>query len=138
LLGLPLHPLLVHFPLAFWLSVPMLDLFALGFGLEPWWFGALGLTAAGVVIGALAIISGLLDYIHLSETGSNDVRLAAKHGVRTSLVWCAMTLKLIIVGISEQGQIMLWTSLIVDLLAAALLLQGAFFGTKITYGGFGN
>jgi uncharacterized membrane protein len=45
--GVPLHPLLVHFPIAFWLAVPVLDLAALYAGPEPWWTLALGATNIG-------------------------------------------------------------------------------------------
>lgn len=135
-LGLPLHPMLVHFPLTLWLSAPLFDGLALYYG-APWWWGlALGATAAGVAIGALALITGLMEYIHLSETGSNDVRLAARHGVRTSVVWCVMTVKLLVASLSDTGQVVILICLLVDVLAGGLLLQGAFFGTKITYGGY--
>jgi hypothetical protein len=80
--------------------------------------------------------TGLLDYIELSETDSNDVRLAARHGVRTSVVWCTMCIKLIVAALSGAGSRVLWGGLVVDLLASALLLQGALFGTRIAYGGF--
>ena len=128
--------MLVHFPLVFWLCLPVLDLLALWRGPQPWWGMGLVVTAAGVVIGAFAVMTGLLDYIELSETGSNDVRLAARHGVRTSVVWCVMGIKLAVAGLSEVGSSVLWGSLVVDLLASALLLQGALFGTRIVYGGF--
>jgi uncharacterized membrane protein len=134
-LGLPLHPMLVHFPLVLWLSVPVLDLLALWRGPQPWWGMGLVVTAVGAVIGAFAVMTGLLDYIELSDTGSNDVRLAARHGVRTTVVWCTMIIKLIVAGLSAADRSMLWGGLVVDLLASALLLQGALFGTRIVYGG---
>lgn len=137
-LGLPLHPMLVHFPLVLWLSVPVFDLAALCCGPQPWWGLASGITATGVAIGAFALMTGLLDYIHLSETGSNNVRLAARHGVRTTVVWCMLTVKLIVASFSTAGQTLILVCLVVDLLACALLLQGAFLGTKITYGGYGR
>ena len=137
-LGLPLHPMLVHFPLVLWLSVPVFDLAALYFGPQPWWILALGITAAGVAIGVFALMTGLLDYIHLSETGSNDVRLAARHGVRTTVVWCLLSVKLVVVSFSTADQAFILGCLVADLLACALLLQGAFLGTKITYGGYGR
>jgi uncharacterized membrane protein len=135
-LGLPLHPMLVHFPLVFWLGAPLLDLLALWRGPQPWWGMELAVTGAGVLIGAFAVMTGLLDYIELSDTGSNDVRLAARHGVRTSVVWCAMTIKLIVACFSTASRSVLWGALVVDLLASGLLLQGALFGTRIVYGGF--
>ncbi|MGH8274647.1 MAG: DUF2231 domain-containing protein [Gammaproteobacteria bacterium] len=137
-LGLPLHPMLVHFPLAFWLSLPVFDAFALWRGPQPWWYIALGLTAAGLAIGAFALMTGLLEYVHLSETGSNDVRLAAHHGVRTTAVWFTLLGKLIAAGFFAPSGTFILACLIVDLLACALLIQGAFFGTKITYGKYGH
>ncbi|GAC1457684.1 MAG: hypothetical protein PVS2B1_22290 [Candidatus Dormibacteraceae bacterium] len=136
LLNLPLHPMLVHFPLVFWLSLPVLDLLALWRGPQPWWGMGLVVTAAGVVTGAFALMNGLLDYIDLSETGSNDVRLAARHGVRTSVVWLTMSIKLIVTGLLDASRGALWGALVVDLLAGALLLQGALFGTRIVYGAY--
>ncbi|MCX7079609.1 MAG: hypothetical protein NTV76_09720 [Pseudomonas sp.] len=133
-LGLPLHPMLVHFPLVFWLSVPFFDGLALWHAAPLWWGLALGATAAGVATGVFALITGLMEYIHLSETGSNDVRLAARHGVRTTVVWCVMSVKLLIASLSDTGLALILICLAIDVLACGLLLQGAFFGTKITYG----
>jgi uncharacterized membrane protein len=61
--GVPLHPLLVHFPIAFWLVVPVLDIAALLAGPEPWWALAKGATILGVAIGAAAIGLRLLALI---------------------------------------------------------------------------
>ncbi|MDB5981096.1 MAG: hypothetical protein JWQ69_2111 [Pseudomonas sp.] len=133
-LGLPLHPMLVHFPLVFWLCVPIFDGLALSYGTQPWWGLALAATASGVVIGVFALITGLMDYIHLSETGSNDVRLAARHGVRTSVVWCVMAIKLLVASLADTVSALILVCLLVDLLACGLLLQAAVFGTRITYG----
>ncbi|VVN80944.1 DUF2231 domain-containing protein [Pseudomonas fluorescens] len=135
-LGLPLHPMLVHFPLVFWLCVPFLDGVALWSAAPLWWGLALGASAAGVVAGVFALMTGLMDYIHLSETGSNDVRLAARHGVRTTLVWCAMSVKLLIAGLADSGPGLILICLLIDVAACGLLLQGALFGTRITYGGY--
>jgi uncharacterized membrane protein len=135
-LGLPLHPLLVHFPLVFWLCTPVLDGLALARQPQLWWRLALGVTIAGVAVGALAVITGLLDYVFLSETASNDVRLAARHGVRTGVVWCAMTVKLLIVAMSDGGRLLMAGCLIADLAICALLLQGFYLGTRIVYGDY--
>ena len=90
--GVPLHPLLVHFPIAFWLTVPVLDSAALVAGPEPWWALAKGATTLGIVTGAAAIGAGLLEYLQPSLAGI-DLRLAARHGVRTALAWCVFTAK---------------------------------------------
>jgi uncharacterized membrane protein len=135
-LGLPLHPLLVHFPLVFWLCTPGLDVLALARQPQPWWWLAVGFTVAGVAVGAFALLTGLLDYVFLSETAGNDVRLAARHGVRTALVWCAMTGKLVMIALGDGGRTLIAGCLFADLLICALLLQSVYLGTRIVYGGY--
>ena len=131
--GVPMHPLLVHFPIAFWLAVPVLDLAALGAGPEPWGTLALWATLLGVVIGAAAIGTGLLEYLEPSVAGI-DMRLAARHGVRTTLAWCTFAAKLIFVTtFSEVSTWSLVACFALDLLACVLLLQGVYFGTKQVY-----
>lgn len=130
--------MLVHFPLVLWLVVPVFDVAALLSGPKPWWGLGLGFTGAGVAIGVLALGTGLLDYVHQSNPGSSDVRLAARHGVRTTVVWCVMTLKLAVAVLASPGPSFIVACLVVDLLACALLVQGAYFGTRITYRGSGR
>lgn len=130
--GVPLHPLLVHFPVAFWLTVPVLDVAALVSGPQPWWALALSATAIGVVIGVGAIVSGLLEYAHLSGAGV-AVRLAARHGVRTGLAWCLFSVKLMVATVATPTIAIIGICLALDLLACALVVQGAFFGTRLIY-----
>lgn len=49
LFGLPLRPMLVHLPLAFWLSVPVFDLLAICCGAQPQW---------GLAVGASVLLAG--------------------------------------------------------------------------------
>lgn len=131
--GVPMHPLLVHFPITLWLATPVLDLAALSADPAPWWRLALWATLIGVVIGALAIGTGLLEYLEPSVAGI-DMRLAARHGVRTALAWCVFTAKLILtttLSTIDNGSIAV--CLVLDLIGCALLVQGVFFGTKQVY-----
>lgn len=130
--------MLVHLPLVCWLSMPIFDAIALGRGPDPWWSIALSATAAGTAVGALALATGLLEYIHLSETGSNNVRLAAEHGVRNTVIWCVQLGKLIAALWIPTDGIFIAACLVVDVSSCALLVQSAWFGTRITYGGYGR
>ncbi len=130
--GLPLHPFLVHFPIAFWAAVPVLDVAALFVGPAPWWMLALGATMLGVVIGAVAIAAGLIEYLQPSLVGI-DMRLAARHGVRTSVAWCLFASKLIVAALLPQGTWPMLLCLGLDLLACGLLAQGVYFGTRQVY-----
>lgn len=130
--GVPLHPLLVHLPIALWLTVPVLDVAALSAGPEPWWTLALYATLAGIVIGALAIATGLLEYLDPSLVGI-DMRLAARHGVRTSLAWCTFTAKAILTTAVPIATWSIALCLALDLIGCALLLQGVVYGTRQVY-----
>ena len=85
--GVPMHPLLVHFPISLWLAVPVLDVAALYVGPDPWWALALGATILGILIGTAAIVTGLLEYLEPSVVGIDlRTRGAAWHKDQLSLV----------------------------------------------------
>lgn len=131
--GVPAHPFLVHFPITLWLAALAFDLAALAAGPEPWWTLAFWATLLGVLIGVVAIATGLLEYLDPSVAGI-DMRLAARHGVRTTLAWCVFTAKLILVtafSTIDASSISLFLAL--DLLGCVLLVQGVYFGTKQVY-----
>ena len=61
------------------------------------------------------------------------MRLAARHGIRTTLAWLMFSAKLIAVTLLP---IALWSvalSFALDLIACALLVQGVYFGTRQVY-----
>lgn len=131
--GIPLHPVLVHFPITLWPTALALDVAALCTGPEPWWRLALWATVIGVLIGALAIATGLLEYLEPSVAGI-DMRLASRHGVRTTLAWCTFTTKMLFVAaFSSPTAWSMAVCLGVDLLGCILLMQGVYFGTKQVY-----
>lgn len=131
-LGVPLHPLLVHFPIAFWLAVPVLDIAALFAGPEPCWTLAKGATILGIIIGAAAIGVGLLEYIQPSLAGI-DLKLAARHGIRTTLAWCVFTARAVVAALLPLAGWSMIVCLALDLFACALLVQGVYFGTRQVY-----
>jgi uncharacterized membrane protein len=131
--GIPLHPVLVHFPITLWSTALVLDGAALFDGPEPWWKLALSATVVGVLIGALAMATGLLEYLEPSVAGI-DMRLAARHGVRTTLAWCAFTSKILFVtAFLPPATWLIAACLGLDLLGCVLLTQGVYFGTKQVY-----
>ncbi|CAN5789317.1 hypothetical protein BH20PSE1_BH20PSE1_15780 [soil metagenome] len=130
--GVPLHPLLVHFPIAFWLAVPVLDLAALYAGPAPWWTLALGATTIGILIGVPVIVTGLLEYLEPSVVGI-DIRLAARHGIRTTMAWITFTSKMLVAVLSPITTWSITLCLALDLIGCVLLVQGVFFGTRQVY-----
>lgn len=130
--GVPLHPLLVHFPIVFLLILPVLDLATLFVGPDPWMWIANISAAAGIGIGAVAILFGLLEYRDPSLAGI-DMRLAAKHGTRTSLAWCVFVARLVTAMSLPEGQLSTLLCLGLDGLGCVLLIQGIVFGTRQVY-----
>jgi uncharacterized membrane protein len=130
--GVPLHPLLVHFPIAFWAAVPVLDVAALLAGPEPWWRLALGASILGIAIGAAAIIVGLLEYLQPSLAGI-DMRLAARHGVRATLAWIMFSAKIIAAALLPLAPWSMALCLALDVIACMLLAQAVYFGTRQVY-----
>ena len=131
-LGVPLHRLVVHVPITMFMLVPVMDFAALFGGLQPWWSLALGASALGLGVGATAIMTGLIEYLHPSLVGIN-MRLAARHGIRTSLAWCMFMTKFAIGLLSPLSDRILMLCLMLDLIGCGLLMQGAYFGTKLVY-----
>lgn len=61
--GHPLHPLLVTFPIAFLIGAFLTDLVSL-FGGDPFWARASAwLIGAGLVMGLVAAVAGLIDFL---------------------------------------------------------------------------
>jgi uncharacterized membrane protein len=130
--GVPPHPLLVHFPIAFWLLVPVLDIAALLAGPEPWWALAERATILGAAIGAVSIAAGLLEYLQPSLAGI-DLKLAARHGIRTTLAWCIFTVKTMAAALLPPAGGSMILCLALDLFGCVLLVQGVYFGTRQVY-----
>jgi uncharacterized membrane protein len=84
LLGHPIHPMLVVFPLGLLMMAVIFDLIALG--LSGYWSGiAYYLIAAGVIGGLIAAVFGLIDWLAIpSNTRAKKVGLL--HGAGNILV----------------------------------------------------
>ena len=65
--GHPLHPMLVPFPIAFFVTTFVCDLAFWRTGVSFWASASLWLLGAGLVMAALAVVMGLIDV--LSDRG---------------------------------------------------------------------
>jgi uncharacterized membrane protein len=130
--NVPLHPLLVHFPIVSWLVVPFLDIAALFLGPAPWWDVAEVLTVLGIAFGAAAIATGLIDYLQPHLVGI-DLKLAARHGIRTSLAWCIFAARALLAALLPPAGWVMTSLFVMDLFGSVLLVQGVLFGTRQVY-----
>jgi len=99
---------------------------------KPWWTLALGATTIGILIGVPVIVTGLLEYLEPSVVGI-DIRLAARHGIRTTMAWITFTSKMLVAVLSPLTTWSMTLCLALDLIGCVLLVQGVFFGTRQVY-----
>ncbi|HYH14425.1 MAG TPA: DUF2231 domain-containing protein [Flavisolibacter sp.] len=82
----PLHPILIPFPIAFFIGT----LIAHGGGWlldrEEWFSTATWLNVAGIAGAVLAAIPGIIDYIHTVPPQSSAKKRATQHGLLNSTV----------------------------------------------------
>lgn len=83
LLGHPLHPVMVHFPVAFWSLATACDVLAWS-GLAATWAHGWALIGLGLAIGLAAMAAGFMDLMTLNE----EVQAAAqRHMMVMGLAW---------------------------------------------------
>jgi uncharacterized membrane protein len=131
LFGHPLHPAVVHFPLACWVLLPFSDLAALYYAIE-FETASLFLLASGVTIGLLALISGMIDMAQLPKNDEVD-RLSIIHSSIMATVWCAFAFFLFMR--SQDGSLVDHS---IYLMAASWLtgiitMIGGWFGAELVY-----
>lgn len=92
--GHPLHPILVAFPIAFFIGTLVFDAWGYLRDNPDLWRTGGYLEAAGVVMGLLAAVPGVVDYFSVVPPDSSAKKRATKHGllnvgmvVLFALVW---------------------------------------------------
>jgi uncharacterized membrane protein/nitrite reductase/ring-hydroxylating ferredoxin subunit len=79
--GHPLHPILVAFPIAFFVGTLLFDVLGLVYDRSDFHTTAMYLEIAGVGFALLAAIPGIIDYIFVVPPKSSGKKRAVKHGL---------------------------------------------------------
>lgn len=79
--GHPIHPILVGFPIAFFVGTLVFDLLAFVNDSGMLWQTGKYLEIAGIVSAAMAAVPGIIDYIFTVPPESSAKSRAAKHGI---------------------------------------------------------
>ena len=85
ILGHPIHPILIVFPLGLLATAVIFDIVALVSAVPKWAEFATYLTAAGVVGGLLAAVPGTIDWLAIPN-GTRAKRVGLLHGVGNVIV----------------------------------------------------
>lgn len=128
--GHPLHPALVHFPIALLLSASAADL--------AWLAGLTGdvhtgavLMAGGLAMGLVAMGAGMVDFTRLDQA---VVPHAIRHMSAVGIAWTGYAIALylrrdILSGSTELGSV----SVAISLVGALLLSLGGWLGGRLVY-----
>ena len=79
--GHPIHPILVTFPIAFFVGTLVFDILALANDRTDYAFAASCLQIAGVVTALLAAVPGIIDYFYTVPPKSSGKKRATQHGI---------------------------------------------------------
>ena len=82
----PLHPILVSFPIAFFIGTLLFDVLGIVYNGEHLHIAALYLEAAGIGFALLAAVPGIIDYIFIVPPKSSAKKRATKHGLTNTLM----------------------------------------------------
>jgi uncharacterized membrane protein len=129
LLGHPVHPAIVHFPVAGWTSSVVTDVLFLVLRDSLWWRVSLWLLVVGTVAALGAMTAGFIDLVALPP-GEHAQRRALRHMYVMSATW---TIYFIDVVIRFLGTGWAWAGLALSVAGFVTLLVGAHFGAQLVY-----
>ena len=79
--GHPLHPILVSFPIAFFIGTLIFDALGLVYGRNDFYTTAMYLEIAGIGFALLAAVPGIIDYFFVIPPKSSAKKRGATHGL---------------------------------------------------------
>lgn len=126
--GVPLHPLLVHFPIAAWSVLPFLDAtHYVGFGVDPGVGRAIALFGAGM--GLIAMIAGAVDLVTLARPEHRG--MAMRHMTLMASAWAVALLALVVR--KQNGETLTFFVTALDMLTLLLLAIGGHLGGQLVH-----
>jgi uncharacterized membrane protein len=126
----PLHPALVHFPIACWSLAAAADLAGLWWGEAAWRWSA-GLLATGCTLALAAMLAGLWDITRVPEGPA--LRAAHAHMAAMLLAFGAFCTRLLLRLDHLQPLPPNAASLLLDAAGMAALLLGGWLGAQLVY-----
>ena len=128
LLGHPLHPAVVHFPVAAWTATVVTDALFLALRDPMWWRISLWLLVIGVVTALGAMTAGFMDLLALPPGGPAQ-RGALRHMYVMSSAWTIYLIDLLVRYLGIPGL----AGLAISAVGFLTLLAGTHFGAQLVY-----
>ena len=130
ILGHPIHPMLVPFPLAFFVGVLLTDLAYWATADAFWARASLWLVGAGVVAGAAAAIAGMLDFFSIQRAREHAMGWVHFLGNAAAL---ALSLVNWLLRVDEPAAAILPWGLVLSLVVTGILAVTGWAGGELSY-----
>lgn len=131
--GHPLHPALVHFPVACWTAAPVTDMVYLLLREPPWWTTSWWLLAIGCLTGLVAISAGTLDLFAIPAKHPAQA-VAQRHLLLMGSAWCLLLLDLLLRPLSGIPDVkIVWSGFALSVAGWLIMLTGAYAGARLVY-----
>jgi len=129
LLGHPVHPMLVAFPIGLLAASLVFDLIAMAGGPTQLGFAAFWCIAGGVVFGLLAAVFGLVDWLGI-EPGTRAKRVGLWHAIINVIVVGLFSISwLVRLGVTQHQP--MWFPVALEIVAIVLLLISGWLGGEL-------
>ncbi|PNG15217.1 DUF2231 domain-containing protein [Stutzerimonas stutzeri] len=128
--GHPLHPMLIHFPVAALIGLLPVDLAHLWTLDEFWWRAGLWLAGVGALGGWVASIFGLIDLLTVREIRQKIT--AWCHAILAVMMLSLASLNWLLRFQNQGGGMELW-ALYLSAVTAAMIALAAYLGGRLVY-----
>ena len=130
ILGHPIHPMLIPFPIALLSLVPVSDIIYLAGGDVFWARTSFYLLWAGLVAGGIAAIAGLVDFVAIKRARRH--RHGWLHlGANVALIGVALVNGLL--RIPDQAAAIAPSGVILSVIGLLLLIVSGWYGGELSY-----
>lgn len=131
--GHPLHPALVHFPVAGWTLAPVFGGIHVATHDPVWWEYAWWSMAGGVIVALPAMLAGFMDLMAI-PAGHPAQMTAQRHMLLMSSAWCVFVTALVLLPLHAAPAVSSdWSSLGLPLLGFVLVAAGGNAGARLVY-----
>jgi uncharacterized membrane protein/nitrite reductase/ring-hydroxylating ferredoxin subunit len=126
----PIHPILVAFPIAFFIGAFVFDIISFVNGSQSLFQAATYIVIAGIIGGLMAAIPGLIDLLGTVPPNSSAKKRGVKHGLLNTTVVVLFAISLWLHSNSDGVTAAI---LIVELVACTLLTISGYMGGTLVY-----
>lgn len=130
--GVPLHPALVHFPIAAWSLATLADGVFFFSQLETAWVIAYWSLAAGTVLGLVAMSIGFVDFMLLAKAKHPALAKVQNHMLLMGAAWSVFLSALLLRSTTAPAAMPAWL-LAITVVGFLLLSIGGHLGGKLVY-----